>query len=1381
MAIRDFEAFLRERAARFDPNLDLSPGSPFDIQVIQPAVRRLGIDPFSVDLSTFLDARLRQAFPDMALDEGDAITDLLVKPNTLLWDPIVREITRVQRGLSFKDPSTLTVEEAEALGANLFAERNVGARARGATRVFFAQPQNIAVSPINYATSKGGLRFFPTEAQTIRTDEMLVNVASDGTYYFDINLIAENPGDEYNIGADELVSIANVESAVKVTNLRRFRQGEPEDSAEEFVDKAKGELTERSLVTLRGISAQLTKAFPEIRRLNVVGFNDPEMQRDVVKGGGYGAILASGNAGLVVDDGENQAASRRFGTAEASFTTLIGPSSLPPGGFVLTVIAGVDDLSAPVAQDFKVRAVRDSNTLDLLEQRLGIGRTGLTWMLRKAELTLSDIPGGILFPDGPQGTVTIPDGTVHIGGCTDIHVRGTDFDEATLVLTNISDDLIELSGAQAQPAALPALSVNGFLLADMVTGVDYSTNSEIFRLLEHAGQFGLSLQIVTGPNSTNLGVYRIVRVAQTNGQPVELQVAPVPGSVPVAPPPGTNDYHWRLFDQVNIDLVDPKETKVSGTTLVTVQSSSVVKVTPALDFNEFGVAQGDTLRILVGPDAGDYRLTANPLAPGFDKLQLDTPLKNTASNLRYLVFRANAGGGVELPLIRITKIELLDGSNQPVGTTIPYARPVDIQSRAFQNPARGVKHALVDAQLGLLSIGFAGGVIAGLSGQTVNLRVLRIDGATLTTIVGFTGSTTASAVADLNAGLGPLGFPTAAFVYTRSDGTTSVAIRPTGVGLIMEGGTALSTLFGNSEPRSTADIRSATVDALTNAWDDLNPPVDYVSGLDLAQVVDGNQVGFYGTPYSGPVSTERTLTNTGTDSRALIIRNTTVGHDETTRQFAPEEGVQLELGARSLGSARCFFLEPTSIEFSPRSFFYINTDQGRLRYLPDPTLSAQVVPPLPSNSKSNDGSATIGGFVLTAASQNFLQTGIAPGDELVIDYVPLTGTVALLDPVPGLVGKSLRFSINNGPDLTVTFIRDDVSLALTEVSRNGVAFQINAKAGLDIASITAGNFLEFEADAKITIRGDNSALSANTLLLGNVTNSSQNFITSGLNVTNVSPHAAASPYTITGVTQSTLTVAESFGPTAPFLTATLSRQGFRVRRPGQQRITTTTMASQFADAGLYYFDVELVSEGAGDLWNIDAGRQLFVDDFRADGYYLTTDDSNLAFSTLERPKLVISKSILDQGVDDSPINATLIVGRNLQITYERSQLVADVQAFVTAETERVQCESALARHLIPNFVRFSMLYVGGSTEGVMTREIIKYIRDLFPDDALESSDLQKILSDRGATSIINPIDIVGIVHQVDRKIQAARSQNALKTGRLAAFIPDLLSIKKNLV
>jgi hypothetical protein len=1381
MAVRDLEAYLRERAVQWDPTLDISPGSPFDTQVVQPLMRRLGTDPFTVDLITFLDARLKQAFPELATRSGDSVTDLLMKPAALLWDPIVRETTRVKRNLSFKDPATLTLEEAEALGANLFAERTTGEYARGQIRVFFSQPQNITVSSVNYATSRGGLRFFPTSVQTIRTEEMALNQAGDGTYYFDINMRAEEPGEDYNIGIGEMSNIANVEAAVRVTNLKRFRWGTPEQSAEEFIDSAQRQLTERSLVTLRGAAAQLTRAFSELRRMNVVGMGDPEMNRDIIMGGGLGEVLISGHGGMTVDDTSHQAATRRFAIdplidTDISFFSSVGSSSATISGFVLTLVDAAADVAANPIQDFDVLRVIDDQTLEISEQLLAYNRTDLRWALRKKELTISKIPGGILFPTSPAGTLTIEDGTIHVGGATDIYISGTEFQEATLVLDNVTDETVELSGTDAR------LTTDGVELYDFVLGTDYSINDATYRLLERAQRRSLTLQLVTGGpghDPDNLGVYRVVRAVQALGAPAKLQVEPILASLDSPIP-----YRWRLFDEVNITLTDPKETRTSGSDLSTVQNSTQVTTGSGTDFTELGVSQDDVLRILNGPDAGDYVIDSvitNTI------LRLDTVIRNTASNLQYTIFRKNAAGGISLPLIRITQIDLLDSSLQPLGSTIPYAKPIDIQSRAFQNPGRGVKHTLSDVQLGIISQVAAGGSFSGIAGHALAIRVHLPDGSFADQSCAFGSDPTLSqAISLINSAVYlACGVSDAVFEFEAG---SRFAIRPVKAGLELRGDDeALTSLFGNGEPRTTADIRSDTVIS-SGGWEGLSPAVDYNSGLDIAQAISGNQIGFYTAPYSGP-SSSTGGTYTGdvvTASQALIIRDVTVDTNEKTKQFAPEENVRLQVGSRSLGSARCYFLEPTTIEFGEDSIFYAELTTGLVRFMPDPTLNYQIIPPLPGNSKSNDGESTQYGNIFSAASQNFLRSGVTPGDILVIDYLPLRGskvhaTATITDlaakpsALPPEPAKYLTFSINDGPNLTVTFIRDDTSLSEGEVTKEGVIEQINAKAGMEIAAITAADKIEFVADALITIKKEGTA---NPVLLENVDDTGQSFSTQ--DCSNQSPHALATGegYRIDAVDITELEVSPNFDISLPY-PATITRQGFRIYRRGVQRISTTQMALQKAEAGLYYADVELVSEGCGDLWNIAADIQLKAEGYVSDGYYLETEDENLSFSMLEVPKLVTSKSILENGVDDDPNNITQIAGQNLQIRYERSQLVQDAQAYVNAQTERVTGESILIRHLIPNYVRFDLFYVGGSREDIVIPLLERYIRDLRPINPLESSRVQDIVNRAGATSLTNPVALISVIHNLDRIIWASRSENYVTAGRLSAFFPDLLNVVRS--
>ena len=1331
MAIRDIQAFLRQRAVLFDANLDVNPGSPFDVQVIQPLIRRLGQDPFSVDLATFTTDRITQAFPELATQEGDALTDILVKPATLLWDAIVREILRIKQNLSFSDPASLTLDEADSLGANFFSERRKGRLAKGPGRLNFAQPQNVTVSPVNFVTSRGGLHFFPTEVQSIRTAEMLLNVDTDGTYYFDVNFIAEQAGTEYNIGPNELVSIANVPAAVRVRNLRRFSFGEEEEDAETYVGRLQQELNERSLVTLRGIAAKILNSFPEVNRLNVVGFNDPEMKRDVLKGGGLGDIKSSGLAGISIADGEGAAFTRRFYTTEENFQNLIGADA---SGWVLTVFGAFGAVIA--VKDISVRRVVSANSIDLEDQSLINGSMNLRWTLRKRELTLSDIPGGILFPDTATGTVTVPDDQVHIGGAYDVHVRGSDFEESTLAITSITDDQPLFKGS-----ALTVVNTTGTVtLGEFVLGVDYALGDSTYKTFESAGLLAYTLQILEGPDA---GSYRILSVTQASAQPVTLTLSPAPGTAG-AP------YRWRLLDQLNIDLVEPKETRIEGTDLRTVQGSNIVDTSSGVNFDDFGCAEGDILRILTGPDAGDYTLLVNPLAPSFDKLKIDKALGQSGSNLSYLVFRPNKGGGAARPLVRVKSIELLDSSSQPIGATIPYAKPIDIQSRAFQNPTRGVKQDLFDARLGIVTQDTSSSY-AVLAGDT--LAVL-VGTNTYTLVMPNPSMTPADLSTFLNSQLASLtGDQQATFVI----GGKAVGFRPINAILQITGGTARLALFGVDELITSKDVRSATIQSL-GGWSVVDPKIDLTTGLDVLQVLDGSNVGFYTAPFTA-------------STQALVPSGRTAGD---FLGFAPEVGRHVQVGARSLGSARVFFMEPTSFEVDADTTFTLERDTGDLRFFPDPTLSYQKIPSLPAGAAPKDGVSTASTSIFSSASQDFIKSGIQAGDKLVIERHLIAGDAVLTDPVSGLVNTTFVFSLDSGPDRTLTFLRDDVSLGLTEVSRNGVVTQINAAFGETICSLTGSNTLQFVTTRSLIIRKTGTA---NALILGNVagTSGALSFVSADQN--NLSPHEGT--YAIASVAQTALTITGTFVNPTPF-TSPVSNQTFKVLRQGVQRVNTTQMSENAADAGLYYFDVELVSEGTGDDWNIDSDQQLKATGYRSDGYFLTTKDENLTFSTTEDIGLVISRSIQELGVDDDPANATQMSGQSIQITYERASLVGDVQNFIGSEAERVVCSSPLSRHLIPTFVRFDLRYAGGSREDVVVPEIEQLIRDLFPQDALESSDIQKVVLDRGATSIKNPLDLIGIVHYPDRTIYATRSQDSLSTGRLSAFIPDRLDVKRNL-
>jgi len=1355
MAIRDIEAFMRERAQAYDGNMDVSPGSPFDVQVIQPLLGRLGTDPFTVDLTTFIADRMAQAFPDIANQDDDAITDLLNKPVTLLWDPIVREIGRVRKNLSFADPSQMTTDEADALGANFFNTRKRGQFSKGPGRILFQNPQNVSISPANFFTSKGGLHFFPTETQSVRLEEMLLNVTTDGLYYFDVNLIAEGAGSAYNIEPDSLISVANVPSATRVTNIRRFTLGEQEEGAQEYISRAQQELSERSLVTLRGIAAKLVGNFPEVNRLNVVGTNDAEMQRDVLRGGGLGVARAFGTTGLVLSDGEGEATSRRLYAAGAGFLTLFGYTG-EVTGWTLTAFDAFG--TEAVMRELTVLRVLDDDTLEVAEQVLVVGASSIRWTLRKRELTLSGIPGGLLYPNSPDGTLLLPDDEVHVGGMFDTYVRGSALSEETFVIDTLTDDEPLLSGVGSVFTTVGV--IDGFALPELGTS-PFSASLEA--QLDEAVRFGYTLQVQEGPNAGN---YRVVAHGLTGTSELFLTVDPEP------PNPDPTPYRWRLFDVINVDLLNPRETRVTGTDLNAQQNSDVMSAPAGTDFVTLGVSEGDVLEVLSGALKGTYTVLETPTVP--TEVRVDKVLEHTISNLSYRIYRANTGGSLSPPFVRVTKVELLDSSRQPLGTEIPYARPVDVQTRAFQNPSRGVKHDLRDARLGLVTKA-AAPTFGYTALQTLEVYIEGETPPNYTLELHETNPDVDAALADLNAAfLSSCGLPEVVVKV----GTDRLGIRPVGARgyVAVTGGTALYALFGAPELYTSGDVRS---DSITASWEGLSPPIDFELSLDVLQVLDGSSVGFYESPFRHSYVNTAKFPSASVPSTALLVGgfgDNDLGEYIPLVTFAPEQRRRVQVGARSLGSARVYFLAPTSFEVDSSAVFTLETETGELRFIPDPNLDHQRIPPLPSNDIPQDGITTVNTYTWYSPSQDFILAGIQAGDKLVVENLPMEGTAVLPDPVLNLAGKSLVFSLDGGENRSVVFIRDNPSLPADSfaVSRAGVVEQLNAAFGEDIADLSGGFTLQLITTKALVIRHTGSA---NGALLGTLAGTSPPSDFTVEDISNESPFSGT--YTIEAVADAKhLTVTEGFQLKATEYPPSVSNQSFRVLRTGVQRISATEMAENVGEAGLYYFDVELLSEGTGDQYNIDSGLQLLPTGYRSDGYYLTTEDENLTFSAFERPKMVISRTVLERGVDDSPLNATQLTGENIQVTYERSQLVSDIQNYEAAETERVVCSNPLSRHLIPMFARLDLVYQGGSGESVVLEDVTEYINDLAPVDTMDASDIQKLLSDRGADYVQNPLDLIGVVYNIDRSVWVSRSQDQLTAGRLTAFLPERISVKR---
>lgn len=1329
MSLSETRTFLETLIQRYDPDADVTEGSRAQTELIEPILQRIGIDPFDEDMDTFVRERVRQMFPDLAITEADDLTDTLIDPMKTLLEPVVREVKLVKLRSSLKNIESLADEEVDALMGNFFESRRAGGFSIGVVRAYFATPQTISVSSTSPATTRDGRRFFPTRPQSITSDQMQLN-PEGSEYYFDINFTAENRGTEYDVEPGEIVSIANLPTATRVKNLRRFRGGSPRESNTELAARVQRSISDKTLTVERGISATLFENFPALRRLFVVGFRDPEMDRDVITGGGLGPIPSNDTLGeffgsaTVVDDLDSDLTSPIIDAPTGNFISRLGAAGSAPEGWYITLVYTEGTLKcvdATVVEVISNTQVRTSQEISLT------GVTFHAWMLREKKIEVSDIPGGITLPDTPDGLLEIRKDEVHIGGKTDVYVAGAT-EDATATIEVLTDE---------------GPVVRGFLASTIATDVvDVNDATAPIRPIEA----GMSLVLEEGVDA---GSYLILRV--------------VPGAPGVysltldTTMSGTqSNLAYRIIDEIDVELTDPKSLKVDGADLLTSAGSDLVTTSGGTNFVDATVEVGDTLEVFDDLGGGEFTVTEVNVVT----LKVTPVLPRTLVNVAYRVFRRYQA--VNPPVVRISSLELLDSAGAPTGTTIPYRDPVLVVSNAFQNEGGGV------AFEGLLFVGLvttatvaSGGTFIGIGGTTLNTETRDPDQAWNTLLlqtVTFSAGPNLSAAqvaAEINAAPSFVAANVRAVVLSYG-GRDYVGIVADNL-VVVTGGTA-PVVLGIDVGDTNAQIRGFDP---TNKLAQNN-----VRRTDLVEFSSGNNAGTQG----------RVITDPQPPTDVARIGSGPLGPDGTTALYnnlvlRPDVGSSARVGRPSVGSAKVFFLAPTSAEFDYTvTRATVSTATADLAYRPDPENQRTLIPAYPRTDLPNSGTTASGTQTLTDPNQNFLLLRIQPGDILEVLYRPIVGTAPL--PSPGNIAftafnNELKVRLDNDPYITVSFP--------SPMTRQEAVDYINERVGVDIASLSGGGNLVLKGSRRIEVDQTSTV----------ITHASNPLFLAGAAADNTD-HPDAGEYIISYVTSSTV-LQLSGAPGNVLSTASVSDTHYRIKRY-LQRISSTEMNLNVDASGLYYAEVQMVSMSPGDVNNIGSDIALQITGHRADGYRLATDNPATSYSRAEILRAHISPSILLVGSADSPEEYVQLAQQSLQVAYDRSQIADDIQSFCDSDYQRVVVEEILVKHLLPHYVSLNWAYVSGSSEAEMVRALNDLLDAVEPGEQLEVTDLVDVLRRRSAVSVYTPDSssatgrtsplFVVVYHDKDRTIRGLVVRDLVESVRTQRFIPDSITLRR---
>lgn len=731
-AIRDL---LIERLEQFDPTLETAEGSPLYAQVIQPLFEALGTDPFDTDIKVFLTDRLRQEYPSIAAVDGEAIVDLLIKPLSTLLEPLKRELQILRRGQSTRNASTMRLEDAEGLAGNFFTTRNVGDRNVLTVRVFYEAPTFVNVlSTVTFSTQTG-LRFFPIRPQFFRPEQVLLQ-RSGNLFYVDVQVIAEEAGDAYNVGIGEVTRVTGLSNVSRVTNLSEADNGVNEETASELLQRTSTSLTERSLNTRRGISARLRSDFPSVQSVEVVGRGDPEMNRDILTGGGHGKVISSGICIIVgnfclmfsqyEDRGYDGSGRVRAGDEIDlnywNFLYGVDPADAHESFLIDSVVFDTRDLFEEDLPSVVLFQLSGTPTADppVAATLPGVLPGVFAVVKTRGTIEISGIPGGILNPDTPRGTILIEDNEVHVGGMYDVWVRPKTDVGATVdpgvarsasalleerdlftagnslrfknlvhrryviefsVLTGSLQLGEPIDGAASSATAvilektpthivLGEFGIDEFEVGETITGRFTGAKASVVSVQkEDWASFGVSAGMALSIASGNdRGTYKILQV---HGPLLYLDA-----DLTVT----EENLLFRVLSEVTMSLFSPREQLLPfgsdlAEDLSTVIGSNTVKT--SLDMLQFGVETGDSLEILEGNDQGVYTITGFDSSLGGRGATLSSTMTSSSSNLAYRVFRP--GSPLQTPLVRIQPggVKLLDPTGQDSGNVLPYALPVE--------------------------------------------------------------------------------------------------------------------------------------------------------------------------------------------------------------------------------------------------------------------------------------------------------------------------------------------------------------------------------------------------------------------------------------------------------------------------------------------------------------------------------------------------------------------------------------------------------------------------------------------------------------------------------------------------------------------------------
>lgn len=223
--------------------------------------------------------------PNLDTGEGSGLNDILIKPLSTVLGYYENTLGDLQNSMTISDPTLMSDDEMDALASNYLLTRREGNKATGYAKIAFKRATTFTLSANTAMTTTEGKVFYTTQQYSIGSSQMTLNVEAGNYNTGAIPVIAEDEGDDYTIGPDELNGITNATfDYVKVWNPAAFTKGVEKETNQELYDRIVDNYTNEAALSETSYTKILGKHYT-FKKISIKGYDDSEMHRDIVYGG----------------------------------------------------------------------------------------------------------------------------------------------------------------------------------------------------------------------------------------------------------------------------------------------------------------------------------------------------------------------------------------------------------------------------------------------------------------------------------------------------------------------------------------------------------------------------------------------------------------------------------------------------------------------------------------------------------------------------------------------------------------------------------------------------------------------------------------------------------------------------------------------------------------------------------------------------------------------------------------------------------------------------------------------------------------------------------------------------------------------------------------